>query len=71
MGKNKRAPHKAGRKIGCRKAKGVLYATATPIDKAEHIHYLEGTGLFKKQFIFGYYSELGYAYEESIGADAQ
>ena len=66
--KNKGSAQSRTGKSVAAKAKGVLYATATPIDKAEHIHYLEGTGLFKNNSFSGIMRELGYAYEEmSIG----
>lgn len=45
-------------------AKGVLFASATPIDKAEHIFYLEKLGIFNKTKFSRIMEKLGYKYKE-------
>ena len=46
------------------KAKGVLYATATPFDKAEHIKYLDRLAIFERKSFSMIMDALGYKYRE-------
>ncbi|HOO11514.1 MAG TPA: strawberry notch family protein [Bacillota bacterium] len=46
------------------KAKGVLYATATPFDKAEHIKYLDRLAIFERKSFSKIMDALGYKYQE-------
>jgi len=41
------------------KAHAVLFATATPVDKVEHLHYLDRAGVFGDQFYGRTYEQLG------------
>lgn len=41
------------------KAHAVLFATATPVDKVEHLHYLDRAGVFGDRFYGRTYEQLG------------
>lgn len=45
-------------------AKGAVFASATPLDKAEHIKYLAKTGIFEKYSMTRVMEGLGYKYVE-------
>jgi len=45
-------------------AKGVMYATATPIDKAQHMQYMKKLGIFEANSFSKIMYKLGYRYEE-------
>lgn len=47
-----------------KRAHAVLFATATPIDKVQHLHYLERAGAFGKQWYGKTYEQLGLALEQ-------
>lgn len=51
------------------KAEKTVYATATPMDKGGHIHYLTGLGIFQNTSFSYIMNQLGYEYvEESFGS---